>query len=189
MPTRSHPTLRMLTLLMLMALVIRAPLQARSDRSPGTEGEMPVRYLVYVAAAGDGNQGHEIPGLSPLCEGMGDRARIVATIRLRPHWVQAGDDPTEPGRAGLAGPDLRRGVGEWLRRQAPAASESASGSARVNGLVLLVDGAGRVLGEASGSPWAARWAKEMPEAASSLSPRIPTDIDFSTWGKVKELFR
>jgi len=181
MRTRSYPTLRMLTLLLLMAVAIRVPLQARADRSPGAEGEAPVRYLVYVAAPGDVHEAPAIQALWPRSEGMGNRARVVLAIRLGRHQVQLGDDLGEPETAGLAGPNLRLGVEEWLRRQPAIAPTAAPGNPRfrIRGLVLRADGAGRVLGEAAGSLL----------AAPGVSPPISTDINFSTWGKVKELFR
>ncbi len=152
---------------------------------------MPVRYLVYVATADHAGEVHTIRGLSPLSQGMDERVRIMGIMRLPRTRGPAGDDLAGRGTAWVAGYDLGVDVVEWLRRRTQAEPDLAWGPPhpRVNDVVLLVDEAGRVLGEASPSPSVARRAREMPETAPNLSPRISTDINYNTWGKVKDLFR
>ena len=187
MRTSSHPLLRWLALPVLTALTMGVPLHARPDWTPGSDGEEVVRYLVYVAPAGDGHPARPSRGLLPLSAETGGPVRIVALVRLCPH--QATGAPEGPGLP--TGPDLARGVEEWLRRRAqtPPAAVFSTPRLRAGGLALLADGTGRVLGEASPPPWAEMGAEDVPETPPGPVPRISTDINFSTWGKVKELFR
>jgi len=161
-----------------MALIVGVPLLARPDRSLDPDGEEPARYLVYVAATGDGGQ---LRGQLPPVAEAGDRVRIVAVVRLGSHSAAGHRAESGPGRT--TEPDLERGVRDWLRRRprAPAAVAPGDPYPPTGGVALLADGDGRVVGEATRPPWT-----EMPP--SLLSP-ISTDIKVGTWGKVKELFR